>query len=283
MVGRMPAGSVLVICVNFHCEDDVAALVRSCLRLDGAQRLRVVVVDNNGGSQPHPAIADLAGTQVDVLPPGGNLGYYGAADWALGTLFPRLAAEAGWPEWVIVSNPDIEFPDVRILDRLQELHAPDPPAVLAPAVVDNDTGRDLNPHFLARPDPRRMRFLRWLHRHHKLTVAYHIGSIAKGKLPGRQRPRSGPAVIYAPHGAFAIFNRRYFEAGGSLRHVAFLYGEELFVAETARGLGLKVVYDPRLVVGHRRHATTARLPNRELTRRMAEASSRLVDRYFSSG
>jgi GT2 family glycosyltransferase len=279
----MPAAHVLVICVNFHCEDEVAALVRSGLRLDGAQRLRVLVVDNNGGSQPHPAIADLAGTQVDVLAPGSNRGYYGAADWALGKLFPRPAADAGLPDWVIVSNPDIEFPDVRILDRLQELYGSDPPAVLAPAVVDNDTGRDLNPHLLTRPDPRRMRFLRWLHRHHSATVAYHLGSIAKGKLPSRRRPRTGPADIYAPHGAFTIFNRSYFEAGGSLRHVAFLYGEELFVAETARGLGLKVVYDPRLVVGHRRHATTGRLPSRELTRRMAEASSRLVDLYFSSG
>ena len=45
--------------------------------------------------------------------------------------------------------------------------------------------------------------------------------------------------IYAPMGAFIIFNRKYFDVGGTLYHGCLLFGEEISVAETAYKLRLK--------------------------------------------
>jgi len=69
-----------------------------------------------------------------------------------------------------------------------------------------------------------------------------------------------PTEIYAPHGSFIIFSREYFERGGSLKPGAFLYAEELFVAETCRRLGLKAVYWPVIQVAHDEHVSTAANP-----------------------
>ena len=53
-----------------------------------------------------------------------------------------------------------------------------------------------------------------------------------------------------------IFYRTYFEKGGTLDHGAFLFGEEVFVAESARKFGMEIVYDKRLRVIHSEHVTT---------------------------
>src|SRR3989442_12924430 len=68
--------------------------------------------------------------------------------------------------------------------------------------------------------------------------------------------------IYAPHGAFFIFSRRYFEAGGYLDGNLFLYGEEISVAEICRSLGLPVIYEPSLFVVHNERRSTGHVFSR---------------------
>src|SRR4029077_13065198 len=85
---------------------------------------------------------------------------------------------------------------------------------------------------------------------------YHTMSVIKGRLRrATQRMRSkksftSPVDVFAPHGAFVVFHKSYFEAGGTLRYGSFLFGEEIFVGETALRLGRRVVFDPRLEVIH---------------------------------
>ena len=77
-----------------------------------------------------------------------------------------------------------------------------------------------------------------------------------------------------------VFARRYFEAGGTLRHPAFLYGEELFVAETARALNLAVHHEPALVVHHLHQVSTSALGAASRCRYLSESTHALVERYF---
>jgi GT2 family glycosyltransferase len=90
-----------------------------------------------------------------------------------------------------------------------------------------------------------------------------------------------PLQIYAAHGAFLAFRKSYFEAGGTLRHGAFLFGEEIFVAETVRRLGLTIGYDPRLRVFHRGYTTTGYMPSRQMATYMREAARYCADTWFS--
>src|SRR5262249_2176510 len=97
------------------------------------------------------------------------------------------------------------------------------------------------------------------------------------------RPTStstGPVPIYAPHGSFIAFRRTYFERGGSLNHPVFLFGEEIFVAETARRLGLTISYDRRLEVIHREHKSTGYFPSPRISAYSSQAATYCADQYF---
>ena len=89
-----------------------------------------------------------------------------------------------------------------------------------------------------------------------------------------------PVEIYAPFGAYLIFHKTYFIKGGTLQHGAFLFGEEIFVAETSRRLNLKVIFDPRLKVIHREHSSLRKIGSRNAARYAREATHYLADTFF---
>lgn len=288
-LGSSRAPSVLVICVNYHSEEQVQAFMQDLLRQDAAGELGVVIVDNSGGDSPHPRLATVAARdqRIAVLNPGKNLGYYGGAAWGL----ERYLETASLPRWIIVSNPDIRFPQTDFTSRLCTLYANRAPAVLAPSIRSALAEADQNPHFRSRPSALRMHFHKWVFRWYFPNLAYHALSVTKQtarrslrrlfatRQPGRPNGQNSE-VIYAPHGSFVIYHHSYFDAGGSLRHGAFLYGEEIYVAETVRRLGLVMLYEPRLTVTHLEHSTTGMTRYRKRARYMREASRYLADTFF---
>jgi len=87
-------------------------------------------------------------------------------------------------------------------------------------------------------------------------IQYEATRKIRGLWAQRFQPAARSEVVYAPHGAFMIFAREYFERGGTLDVGAFLFAEEGFVAETCRKLGLDVLYDPTIEVLHDEHVST---------------------------
>jgi hypothetical protein len=91
-------------------------------------------------------------------------------------------------------------------------------------------------------------------------------------------------VIYAPHGALIAFHRRYFRAGSNpFEHDAFLFNEEITVAEGARQRGLQVLFVPDVVVRHHEHVSTGWFRDRATARMLYEAMDMTVRKHFSSG
>jgi len=282
---------ILVICVNFYCEEDIRRFVIETLDQSERDRLQVVVVDNGSNEATDPPLAALTNRdpRVSVLATEANLGYYGGAAWGLQKYLEARAL----PEWIVVSNPDIQFPGGDFFQRLLSLHSSSPPGVLAPSILARELGVDQNPYMVHRPSWARIHFYKWAFRFYLTCMVYHLLALArvrvnrllKGGVRLRATARAAPAAprkIYAPHGSFVLFHRSYFTAGGSIEYGAHLYGEELFVAESARRLGLKVIYDPRLQVLHRRHSTTQALPDRNMASYLRESSAYVADTFFAS-
>jgi GT2 family glycosyltransferase len=88
--------------------------------------------------------------------------------------------------------------------------------------------------------------------------------------------------IYAPSGAFLIFSRRFFEAGGFIDDGSFLYAEEFRVAEMCRCLNLAIVHEPALRVWHEGSQSTGRMLSRSVYRYQKEGFSYAFARYESS-
>ena len=100
---------------------------------------------------------------------------------------------------------------------------------------------------------------------------------------GPKLPPNGSAKgqIYAPHGAFFIFSRRYFEAGGYLDGDLFLYGEEISVAEICRSLSLPIFYEPKLSVVHHEHRSLGTGMTRRTYQYHREAVRYVLARYLT--
>ena len=277
-------GDILLICVNYLKPGETQRFVLSALdQTLPASSLRLAVVDNSpppgAGGVPDSLKSD---PRVRAIAPGENLGYFGGAAAALRDHLKTHSM----PEWVIVSNPDVYFPDRRVLQRLCDAHRGDEPAVIAPSIRTKDTSVDQNPYMRVRPSRFRMHLYRWIFSAYPIDVVYQGMSWIKHRAleaSSRERPAASalsPEKIYAPHGAFIALHRSYFERGGTLNHGAFLFGEEIFVAETVRRQGMTVLYEPALVIEHTERSTAAGLFNRETSRYRRQASRYLARTFF---
>ncbi len=286
---------ILLIAVNYCSDPTTVQYLRSLRGLCGVRQMdiRVILVDNT----PRVHLSEFrrevvaAFPDVELLDTSRNLGYFGGARYALGCWLERTGQ---WPSWLIVSNVDLLFPDGTFLARLVSRYAGDSACgvgVIAPAVTDMSSGQEMNP-FLRAPMPRwRLRIYRLLFRSYVAGNLYGLAGRIWRRLRARNRAAEGcgcsssepPVEIYAPHGSIMVFSQEYFRRGGGLDHVAFLFGEEIFVAETCRRLGLKVVYDPALRVLHQAHVSTSGLGgwrSRTIIRYQREALDALWQHFF---
>jgi GT2 family glycosyltransferase len=274
---------ILLICVNYKKPGETQRFVRSALDQSLRSSLRLAVVDNS----PTPAVGGVPDSvtndpRVTAIAPGENLGYFGGAAAALRDHLKTHSM----PEWVIVSNPDVYFPDRDVLQRLFDTHGGDSPAVVAPSIRTKGSMVEQNPYMRVRPSSFRMHVYRWLFSAYPIDAVYQGLSWVKHRAleaASNERPAapvSSPERIYAPQGAFIAFHRSYFERGGNFDHGAFLFGEEIFVGETARRLGMAVLYDPTLVIEHTERSTAAGLFNRATSRYRRQASRYLARTFF---
>jgi GT2 family glycosyltransferase len=281
---------VVSICVNYNDEESTCAFVREILHQRDSDSLAVIVVDNSETCYLHPKLEGLglSDSRVTVLKAERNLGYFGAAAWAL----RHYLAGSLMPGWLLVSNTDITFPESDFFVKLDRYDSGAPPAVLAPSIVSAGSGRDQNPFMQRRPKRQLMLFYEMIFRYYSLYLTYQTLAYAKQNLCTYLYKYAGglnktsidvckrAMPIYAPHGSFLLFHRTYFDAGGSLDYNMFLFNEEIFVAETVRRMDMKVLYDPSFCVAHKEHATTGIYKNRSLVRHVSRSLRYCADNYF---
>ncbi len=274
---------VLLICVNYRKPTETQHFVATAVEQTLNSSLRVVVVDNSPfpgeGGVPDSASRD---PHVKTIATGKNLGYFGGAAVALAD---HLKSHRQ-PDWVIVSNPDVYFSGRDVLQKLCDLHRGDAPAVIAPSIRTVNHAVEQNPYMRHRPSRLRMHVYSWLFSSYAVDVVWEglawvkhrvFELLSKVHAPATT---SVPEYIYAPHGSFIALHRSYFENGGNLDYGAFLFGEEIFIAETVRRLGLTVLYEPAVAIEHTERSTAAGLWNRDASRFRRQASRFLVRNYF---
>jgi GT2 family glycosyltransferase len=256
--------NALIITVNFRQAECTLEFLKSASRLEEFTRCDVLVVDNNSEDESTARIrkAIFEFNNVEVLASSRNRGYFGGAKWAL----QQYLAKHQMPDWVMICNNDIVFHDPGFLVRLLEK---DPAAygVIAPSVISRLTGHDANPCILRRPT----RFRMWRYRF--LLSNYLFAWLAQCLAPSlrkvrhslnaRKEDHDGKKQIYAPHGSFIIFSRRFFDGGGFIDDEFFLYAEEFSVAEMCRQLNLPVIHDRDVRVWHEQGQTLGRNLNRD--------------------
>jgi GT2 family glycosyltransferase len=277
----------VVITVNYKSADSALAFLASLEGTQAFSEIEVIMVDNSPGedlSHLRRAISLLDNSEL--LESSGNRGYFGAARFALDHY---LAHRHVLPDWVIVCNHDVIIEDNDFFSKLFREN-PETVGVMGPRIQALPGRVDQNPFMRRRPS-----WLRWANLR---FISSNYGAATLWDWLGRRKAefRSWLATrrtdtftdgsekresIYAAHGSFFIFSRRYFEAGGFLDGNLFLYGEEISVAEICRSLGLPVVYEPSLRVLHREHQSTGKALSRFTYECQKKALQYVTSRYLS--
>lgn len=282
---------LLVIGISFHSDETTVAWLKNLTdAITPVQaQVQVMVVDNTKRESSDELFAQLYSIlpSVQTLKTPTNLGYFGGA-------------QAGWDEWqqsgaslplwVMVSNVDVTYPEQEFFKRLLVANYPNDTAVIGPSICSLARRGDWNPKILKRPSRWRMHAYKLLYRSHWLFNLYEQGAQIKFALSkfvrNIQIAQSDAAAsnvlleIYAPHGACLLFAKEYFVRGGDLRYPGFLFGEEIFVAEVARQLGLRIYYDPNLKMTTVDHVSTGRIRSKRMAKFMHDSAVILADRYF---
>ncbi|MGO9086142.1 MAG: glycosyltransferase [Candidatus Sulfotelmatobacter sp.] len=260
----LSVSNALIITVNFRHADCTLDFLKSASMLPRFSDCNLLVVDNCSGDDSVSRLRQVISefTNVELLASQQNRGYFGGAKWAL----QQYLAQHRMPDWVIVCNNDIVFDDPRFLATLLERN-PAIFGVIAPSVISRLTGHDANPMIRRRPTL----FLMW--RYRLLLSNYPVAWLTQWLAPSVRKVRNSlyaykengesKTPIYAPHGSFMIFSRRFFDAGGFIDDGFFLYAEEFCVAEMCRQLNLPIIHDPHLRVWHEEGRTLGRMLSRD--------------------
>jgi GT2 family glycosyltransferase len=259
----------LVIIVNYFTEADVH---RQLLPFRDAG-VRFVVVDN--GSRDQSILESLhAWSNVRVFSTGSNLGYLNGGFFGL----ERYLEQESIPRWILVSNPDITF-SPSLFARLPLIDSSSV-AMLAPRIVSERTQKDQNPFMLQRPTRKKLHRLQRLHAWPAIADIYRLGGGFYHRFRA-DRPAPNPKqAIYAAHGSCMIISSEFLMKLPELSYPAFLYCEEIYLAEEARRLGLPIVYRPDLEVVHSEHRTTKVFRSHTIIKHHKEALEVCLRRYW---
>ena len=275
----------VIITVNFRQNEFAVRFLTSASRLEGFPHCHLIVVDNDSDNSSVSRLrrASAEFLNVELLTSPENGGYFGAASRALRHYLESHSV----PDWVVISNDDVEFEDSQFLQRLFQKD-PMSAAVIAPSIISSLTTHDANPSIRRRPSRLRMwRYRLWLSNYYAMWFKQWLSPYVRRARFGLSNRTPAPAKsvssqIYAPHGAFMIFSRKFFEAGGFIDDGSFLYAEEFCVAEMCRQLRLPVIHDPELRVRHAESQTLGRMLSRRVYQHQKNGFRYILARYNNS-
>jgi GT2 family glycosyltransferase len=275
---------VVIIGIIYNSHSDAIRFVESINDCFGDD-VRVILVDNSETLPASFFMEKIRGYNfITFIKSEKNLGYFRGAQAGL---IHYLENNHIYPPWIIVCNVDIIFETRNITEKLASYdHVPDLGAI-APRISSHQWKTDLNPYLIERMPLRKLNLLRKIYSNvllHNSYVLLHFikkitGMICMVPRPGKERTDS-TLIIYAPHGSCIIFNRKYFEMGGGLDHISFLFGEEIFVGETVKNIGLNVLYVPDIRLRHYEHSSIGNFISLRINKFYRQSIIDIINNYY---
>lgn len=228
----------------------------SRMRVDSGA-LRCVIVDNSTELSVSARIDDLKVVFpfVEVLRPGGNLGYFGAFNYYFeSNLFDKSRV-------VIICNNDLVFESDFCLRFLSAAY-PDDVLVVCPDVLTRD-GIHQNPHVLSyRSGWSRLRLDIYFLNYYLACGLRVIQRWMRFFASNKVCHEASPGYVHMGIGACYVLTDKFFSYFSHLDYPHFLYGEEAYLTRQVHSVGGKLFYDPSLKVLHKESATLSKLPSR---------------------
>lgn len=275
---------IVIIGVIYNSYQDAYRFIES-INFCFGNEVKLILVDN---SEIMPDLLFLEKIHdhdfITYIKTGKNIGYFHGAKSGL---MHFLEYDHIYPQWIIVCNVDIIFETPKLLEKLGLYENIPDLGVIAPAIISNQWKTNLNPFRTSRIPLNKLYFYRVIYSnmlfHNGYVLIHYFKKFLKMMLHGIQVYRKDQAdiaeKIYAPHGSCIIFNKKYFERGGTLNHISFLFGEEIFVGETARNLRLNILYVPEIEIRHFEHSSIGNFISPRINKFYRQSIEDIINQY----
>lgn len=257
-----------VVIVNYLAEDLVAQFIRNEMSSQTGFELQLVVVDN--GHHNEDILRSLQGVQI--LTPPRNLGYLGALHFAVSNL------SLSDSDYVILSNFDLHFNNASAIATMLQFGKENNLQVFGPQIVNLPSGAEANPMYSQRPGKNFYRRLLLVTSFYPLYWLYQWLHVVKQK----NKPISPQTKtsVYAIHGSMMVFDKTFI-AQGNFEHPAFLYGEEILIAEQCRAAHWNIGFHAETRVMHQEHSTTGAIKNKKHMRYLHQSIKAIYRTYYA--
>ncbi len=270
---------ILFLLINYFNEKEIVEFVTSQLGNYLNTQVQAIIVNN--GSRQIEVLRELTirYSNLKLIDADTNVGYFGGAYVGL-TFYLK---NNNYPDATIICNTDISFQTPHFITVLENLLENNQCDILGPDIYSSFLKYHQNPYILKRISYKRIRLYKFVTSTVFFYLLFTLLHLLKTKITksNSQQKVNQSMQTYAIHGSFMVFNKSYFTKGGTINTPVFLFGEELFVAETARKLGLKTIYEPSLVVTHFQNATTGTFKSAASVRCLHESYSYLLKTFFT--
>ena len=271
---------VLFLLVCYYNEEETIKMVEEQILKQDYKNIRIIVTIN--GAKDLSKFQHLAHIEprFSFVISQQNIGYLNGADLGLKTFCKTQTL----PDFAILSNSDVTIQNMSFISELISKHSNSKNAVIGPSIISSLTGHNQNPMYEHRLSKTRLQLILLFFSNYLLYIIYNTLALIKRKLfmPSANIKNNITKDVYALHGSFIVFKSDYFNSGATLNYPAFLFGEELFIAEQCIKKNLTQQYDSSLSVIHHEHQTTSVFKNRKLLAYHFEALNFIYKTYYKT-
>jgi GT2 family glycosyltransferase len=256
----MSIKNVLFIFVNYNDSATTLNCIDSINKMEGtSSAIKIIIIDNASRTDDFHSLEEKVRVikNTELYRSEQNLGYFGGLNMGI--------SKAGLikDSYAVIGNNDLIFPQnfLELVQKKADLFESFP--VVSPNIITLD-GIHQNPHVIKSISPfRELVYDLYFKSYYLALLIKVIARITKNFTDRKDELQHSVAqTIYQGYGACYILGPLFFKHFDRLWAPTFLMGEELFLSKQIESKGLKLFYEPSIVVKHCLHASMGKLPGR---------------------
>lgn len=244
----------LVTC--YGNEKEVIRYAKSLSKQVCSEAITLVITINKKGELSYQDFIeelDKINIRFFVFDPGHNLGYLNGLLYG----YKQYVKNQPQPDWVLMSNTDITFPDTCFFNTFISSEYESDVWCIGPSVFSLDNKFYQNPKYIKRLPLKSIN--RLISRFENVRIAYLYFILSRLKARLRKRHKYDSRYVYAVQGCFFFLRGEMAEYLKQKEYGALMYGEELYIAEWLLTLQKKCFYDSNIEVIHENGSSTTKL------------------------
>ena len=269
-----------LITVNFVNTKLTKQLIDSLTRIDVSNSLKIGIADNASSSKSVEKLNQIKNNSkldISIFFYKQNYYYWPAAK----KVFTKMRKKyKKLPDWILICNNDVTFPDKLFFKKLKEINSKKYP-IIGPDIIGSNENK-LNPFMISTLSWVEKCFWWMYFKSYTLSlILLKLKSLRTLFLnKSKKHNQSFPQKVYAIHGSAILFSGEYFNRGGWLDDNFEMFGEEMSVAEIAKYLKMPVTYCPNLEIIHHEHSITKNTDKKILYKKAKESYKYIKSAYL---